>query len=142
MIRVAVVDDHHAVRLGLHAAIRSEPGLLLHPVLGVRRRGDDGACDRRGADGIVHKGTATLALFDAIRRVARGRRALPPILPELLETAGSTLDEGDLPILAMLIDTTKPEEIAEVLQVPRRRVEARIDVILRRLSVPVGIGSL
>jgi DNA-binding NarL/FixJ family response regulator len=28
MIRVAVVDDHHAVRLGLHAAIRSEPGLV------------------------------------------------------------------------------------------------------------------
>ena len=28
MISVAVVDDHHAVRLGLHAAIRSEPGLV------------------------------------------------------------------------------------------------------------------
>ena len=28
MIRVAVVDDHPAVRLGLHAAIRSEPGLV------------------------------------------------------------------------------------------------------------------
>jgi DNA-binding NarL/FixJ family response regulator len=28
MIRVAIVDDHHAVRLGLHAAIRSEPGLV------------------------------------------------------------------------------------------------------------------
>jgi DNA-binding NarL/FixJ family response regulator len=27
MIRVAVVDDHHAVRLGLHAALTSEPGL-------------------------------------------------------------------------------------------------------------------
>ena len=28
MIRVAIVDDHPAVRLGLHAAIRSEPGLV------------------------------------------------------------------------------------------------------------------
>jgi DNA-binding NarL/FixJ family response regulator len=28
MIRVAVVDDHHAVRLGLHTALRSEPGLV------------------------------------------------------------------------------------------------------------------
>jgi DNA-binding NarL/FixJ family response regulator len=28
MISVAVVDDHHAVRLGLHTAIRSEPGLV------------------------------------------------------------------------------------------------------------------
>jgi DNA-binding NarL/FixJ family response regulator len=29
LIRVAIVDDHHAVRLGLRAAIRSEPGLVL-----------------------------------------------------------------------------------------------------------------
>lgn len=28
VISVAIVDDHHAVRLGLHAAIRSEPGLV------------------------------------------------------------------------------------------------------------------
>jgi len=28
MIRVAIVDDHPAVRLGLHTAIRSEPGLV------------------------------------------------------------------------------------------------------------------
>ena len=28
MIRVAIVDDHHAVRLGLHTALRSEPGLI------------------------------------------------------------------------------------------------------------------
>jgi DNA-binding NarL/FixJ family response regulator len=28
MIRVAIADDHHAVRLGLHAALRSEPGLV------------------------------------------------------------------------------------------------------------------
>jgi DNA-binding NarL/FixJ family response regulator len=28
MIDVAIVDDHHAVRLGLHTALRSEPGLV------------------------------------------------------------------------------------------------------------------
>lgn len=28
MIRVAIVDDHHAVRIGLHTALRSEPGLV------------------------------------------------------------------------------------------------------------------
>jgi DNA-binding NarL/FixJ family response regulator len=28
LIRVAIVDDHHAVRLGLHTALRSEPGLV------------------------------------------------------------------------------------------------------------------
>jgi DNA-binding NarL/FixJ family response regulator len=28
MIGVAIVDDHHAVRLGLHTALRSEPGLV------------------------------------------------------------------------------------------------------------------
>jgi len=28
MIRVAIVDDHQALRLGLHTAIRSEPGMI------------------------------------------------------------------------------------------------------------------
>src|SRR5215213_1095333 len=28
MIRVAIADDHDAVRLGLHTALRSEPGLI------------------------------------------------------------------------------------------------------------------
>jgi DNA-binding NarL/FixJ family response regulator len=28
MIRIAIVDDHHAIRLGLEAAIRSEPDLI------------------------------------------------------------------------------------------------------------------
>jgi DNA-binding NarL/FixJ family response regulator len=28
MIEVAIVDDHHAVRLGLHTALRSEPGIV------------------------------------------------------------------------------------------------------------------
>lgn len=28
MIRIAIVDDHHAVRLGLTSALRSEPGLV------------------------------------------------------------------------------------------------------------------
>ena len=28
MIGIAIVDDHHAVRLGLHTALRSEPGLI------------------------------------------------------------------------------------------------------------------
>ena len=28
MIRVVIVDDHQAIRLGLHTAIRSEPGLV------------------------------------------------------------------------------------------------------------------
>jgi len=28
MIKVAIVDDHQAVRLGLHTALRSEPGLV------------------------------------------------------------------------------------------------------------------
>lgn len=45
MIRVAVVDDHHAVRLGLNAALRSEPGLV---PTGVAR---DGAGVRSMLDG-------------------------------------------------------------------------------------------
>jgi DNA-binding NarL/FixJ family response regulator len=63
VIRVAVVDDHHAVRLGLRAAIVA------------------------GVDAIVHKAGHTRDLFDAIRRVARGDSALPEISEPLLEAA-------------------------------------------------------
>jgi two-component system response regulator DevR len=186
MIRVAIVDDHHAVRLGLQAAIRSEPGLV--PV-GVASDGAGAAsmlyrtspdvllldyhlpdidgltlCRRikssppapavvlysafadaamtvpaivAGADGIAHKGQPARELFEAIRVVARGGDATPPISPWLRRAAGQTLDSEDLPILAMLLDRTPPADIARTLGIDRGTLRDRIDRILRRLKVPV-----
>ena len=129
MTRIAIVDPQPAIRAGLTALLRSEPGLvpvgsagtaeealelvartapdivLLEPYLGVddglqlcrRITGDDGprvvayteasdpalevalrvAC----ADGVVSKQATPDQLFEALRTVARGRTALPPLTP-------------------------------------------------------------
>ena len=127
MTRIAIVDPQPAIRAGLIALLRSEPGLvpvgsagtaeealelvartapdivLLEPYLGVddglqlcRRITADGgprvvayteasdpalevalrvAC----ADGVVDKQATPDELFEALRVVARGRSALPPL---------------------------------------------------------------
>jgi two-component system response regulator DevR len=187
MIGVAIVDDHHAVRLGLATAIRSEPGLVqsgvaanaaeLAPVL-YRNRPDvvlldynlpdvDGLTVCRdikchvhapgvilysafaddsmtvpaivaGADGIIDKGVPVRPLFDAIREVAGGGAALPPISTDLLEAASLILDDQDLPILGMLIDRTPPHEIADTLRLELPDLRTRIGRMLARLQASVG----
>ena len=186
MIRVAIADDHHAVRLGLHAAIRSEPGLVpvgaasdgrgLAPLLRTtdpdvvlldyhlpdtdgltlcrRIKADppspavilySGFADDSmtvpalvaGADGIVHKGEPARDLFEAIRRVAGGGSALPPVSPPLLRAAGEALEPDDRPVLAMLVDGTPPAEIASTLQIGPADLRERITRMLARLRVPV-----
>ena len=186
MIRVAIADDHHAVRLGLHAAIRSEPGLVpvgaasdghgLAPLLRTtapdvvlldyhlpdtdgltlcrRIKADppapavilySGFADDSmtvpalvaGADGIVHTGEPARDLFEAIRRVAGGGSALPPVSPPLLRAAGEALDPQDRPVLAMLVDGTSPAEIADTLRLRPAELRERITRMLARLKVPV-----
>jgi DNA-binding NarL/FixJ family response regulator len=187
MIRVAIVDDHHALRLGLETAIRSEPGLVpagvaataaeLAPLL-YRSRPDvvlldynlpdvDGLTVCReikaqvpapgvilysafadasmtvpaivaGADGIVDKGVPARDLFEAIREVARGGDALPPISSELLDAASLRLDEEDLPILGMLVDRTPMQDIAETLRLDPPVLRRRVGRMLGRLQASVG----
>ena len=182
MIRVAVVDDHHAVRLGLHTALRSEPGLVpvgtasgateLGPLLyrtapdvvllDYYLDGEDGLTLCRqlkstvpapavvlysayadpsmlvpaivaGADGAVHKGVPALQLFEAIRQVARGASALPPISAALRKAAALALDPHDLPILSMLIDHTAPADIMDTLSIEHRELNRRIQRMLTAL---------
>jgi DNA-binding NarL/FixJ family response regulator len=187
VIRVAIADDHHAVRLGLGVAIQSEPGLVpagvaataaeLDPVL-YRMRPDvvlldynlpdnDGLTLCRqiksqvpapgvilysafadgsmtvpaivaGADGILNKGVPARDLFAAIREVAAGGDALPPISTEMLELASLTLDDDDLPILGMLIDRTPPAEVAATLRLDLPALRRRIERMLGRLQASVG----
>jgi len=183
MIRVAIVDDHPAVRLGLHTALRSEPGLVpvgtaagsadLAPLLyrtapdvvllDYYLDGDDGLALCReiktsvpapaiviysayadpsmlipaivaGADAAVHKGVAAIELFEAIRTVARGASALPPISAALLKASAMSLDPRDLPILAMLVDHTAPHEIMNTLAIERDELTARIQRMLDALK--------
>ena len=157
MIRVVVVDDHHAVRLGLQMALEAEPGLVpvgmastaaeLAPLL---RRVDPDVvlldyqlpdengltvCRQlkssgprplvivysafadaslivpaiaAGADGLVHKGVRPRELFEAIRAVAAGGVALPPLSQPILDAAGLQLDADLQRVRRVLTRLTEP----------------------------------
>ena len=186
MTRIAIVDPHPAVRAGLTALLRAEPGLvpvgsagtveealdlvaraapdivLLEPYLGVddglqlcrRITGDGGprvvaytevgdpalevalrvAC----ADGIVDKQATPEELFEALRTVARGRTALPPLTPAQLRAAAARVESDDLALLAMLVDRTSTADAAEALRLDRRRVARRVERMLARLRPRAG----
>src|SRR4051812_884338 len=160
MIRVAIVDDHEAVRVGLDVALGAEPGMvivgaakvaaevapLVHRtrpdvvVMDYKLDGTDGLdlCRHMkarplppavllhsafaedwltvpavlaGADGIVHKGAPGRELAAAIRELASGGSALPPVRPDLLRDAAEALRPDDQPILAMLVHGTSSRDV-------------------------------
>lgn len=182
MIRVAIVDDHPAVRLGLEAVLGSEQGLVpvgsaaapdevapliyrTRPdvvILDVHLPGRDGLSICRaikadvlapsvllytayddgtlavpaivaGADGLLAKGSSSVELVDAIRRVASGGGALPAVSPRELRAAGSALDPQDLPILGMLVNRTPRTEIAATLGLTGERLGRRLAAMLGRM---------
>jgi DNA-binding NarL/FixJ family response regulator len=85
------------------------------------------------ADGIVDKSAEPQELFEAIRIVARGGSALPPLEAEMLEAAAHAVDPEDLALLAMLVDGTPPSDVADTLRLDRRKVGRRIERVLGRL---------
>jgi DNA-binding NarL/FixJ family response regulator len=86
-----------------------------------------------GADGLVAKTAPPSELFEAIRMVARGGCALPPVTRDQLDAAAHGVDADDLALLAMLVDRTPPAEVAETLRMDRRRLAGRIERLLGRL---------
>lgn len=86
-----------------------------------------------GADGLVDKAAPAEALFDAIRLVARGQTALPPLDREQLDAAAHRVDSDDLALLAMLMDRTEPSDVAATLRLDRRKVARRVERLLGRL---------
>jgi DNA-binding NarL/FixJ family response regulator len=86
-----------------------------------------------GADGLVDKADDPRDLFEAIRIVARGGDALPPIEPEQLGEAAHLSDPEDLALLAMLVDGTPASDAADTLRLDRRKVGRRIERLLGRL---------
>ncbi len=186
MIRILIVDDHPAVRSGLVAALRSEPGLVpvaaasgmtgavaratrSHPgvaLVDYHLAEGDGlvlchelkrlpsppavliysafarpdlllAAAVAGADGMVDKGVPLDDLFAAIRAVARGGKALPPLRPEVIEGTVKRLEPEDLPIVGMRIDGATLAEIASVLQLEDHELSRRVVAMLGRLADPV-----
>ena len=86
-----------------------------------------------GADGLVDKAATPEELFEAIRVVARGGSALPPLDREQLDAAAHRVEPDDLALLAMLVDRTSPADVAETLHLDRRRLGRRIEHLLGRL---------
>ena len=86
-----------------------------------------------GADGLVAKTAPPSELFEAIRVVARGGLALPPVTRDQLDAAAHEVDEDDLALLAMLVDRTPPAEVAETLRLDGRGMSRRVERLLGRL---------
>lgn len=186
MIRILIVDDHPAMRTGLTAVLRAEPGLVpldvatsatdLWPalrrtkpdvvVLDYHMPGDDGLvlCRRikrelpapavllysayadasltipallAGVDGLVNKSAPANELYDAIRRLARGERVLPPISRELLDEATRTLEPDELPVLGMTLEGTPLADMAGALNADPSEVSHMIDRMIKRLKVEI-----
>jgi DNA-binding NarL/FixJ family response regulator len=95
------------------------------------------------ADGVANKAGPAEDLFDAIRTISRGGSLLPPVSRELLEEASSRLDPDDLPILGMIMDRTKRDEIAGVLDIPPETLRRRIERMLPALRVETpGVAAV
>ena len=86
-----------------------------------------------GADGLVDKSAPPADLFEAIRLVARGETALPPLTRAQLDAAAHAVEPDDLALLAMLVDRTPPSDVAAALHMDRSRVAKRTERVLGRL---------
>lgn len=86
-----------------------------------------------GADGVVHKAALAGELCDTVRAVAAGHSSIPAPPPAARAVVAARLDPDDLPILAMLLDGTDPDEIARVLGMRPAWLAARRWAMLERL---------
>ena len=86
-----------------------------------------------GADGLVDKSAAPPELFDAIRVVARGGSALPPLHAHQLDAVAQLVEPDDLALLAMLVDRTPAADVAAALRLDSRKLSRRTERLLGRL---------
>ena len=95
-----------------------------------------------GAAGLVDKAADPAELFEAIRVVARGGSALPPLPASELDAAAHRVEPDDLALLAMLVDRTPPAEVAAALRLDRHRVQRRTERLLGRLRArPASLAA-
>jgi DNA-binding NarL/FixJ family response regulator len=182
MLRIALLDDHPAVLVGLRRLIEPQPDLMLiaaaattdelsQQLNGARAdvlvldydlaRGDGLThCQRikrrpfppavivysaycghalvlaaraAGADGVVDKAEPVQNLLIAIRRAAAGEETMPAIPRDAYEAAVTTLDDEDLPVLAMLLDRQPLDAIAHTLRQSQTRLSWQAQRIVGRL---------
>ena len=85
------------------------------------------------ADGVVDKQATPDQLFEALRTVARGRTALPPLTPGQLRAAAARVESDDFALLAMLVNRTPAADVRETLKMDRRRFTRRVERLLGKL---------
>ncbi len=95
-----------------------------------------------GASALVDKAAAPDALFEIIRRVARGGTALPPLTRAALDAAAHRVDPDDLAVLAMLVDGTPAADVAATLRLGLRPGLRRIERVIGRLRRPATAGPV
>jgi DNA-binding NarL/FixJ family response regulator len=91
-----------------------------------------------GADAIVDKTADVRELLHAVRAVGHGRRVLPRFTPVLQSAAAARLAAEDRPIFAMRLAGTPPSEIAPVVGLSRRALDARTAAIVTTLGTREG----
>jgi DNA-binding NarL/FixJ family response regulator len=86
-----------------------------------------------GADGMVDKAEPVQHLLAAIRGAVAGESAMPAVPRDAHEAAVATLDEEDLPVLAMLLDGASLDAMAQALGKSRAVVSWQSQRIVGRL---------
>jgi DNA-binding NarL/FixJ family response regulator len=134
--RVAIVDhrlpDHDGLTLTRRLKTLPEPpGVLVYSAYADPRMVIGAIV--AGADGVAAKTARSDQICDAVRAIADGQPALPPVSLATLSRIATRLDPGDTPILAMLVHGTPPSEIAEVLAISEEWLDARRWAILQLL---------
>jgi DNA-binding NarL/FixJ family response regulator len=136
-IDVAVVDYQLGGRNGLWLSrklkrLREPPAVLIYSAY------TDGVLAAAAvvaqADAIVSKANLGAELCHAIRRVALGRRQLPPLPQRLAEQLRRRLDSHEQAIFGMLLAGIEPPEIATTLGVSPADLESRLGSMLRRME--------
>jgi DNA-binding NarL/FixJ family response regulator len=93
------------------------------------------------ADAVVDKSAPAAVLLNAIRRVAEGETAIPVVGREAFEAAVERLDDGDLPVFAMLLDGVPMADIAEALDRDEREAGRHVRRVLRRLQPKLAVAT-
>ena len=110
----------HPVRVVLYSAYADGP-LALAGVIA-------------GADGVLHKASLATELCETVRAVANGRAVLPPVPHAAQAMVAARLAPEDMPILAMMVAGTAPDDIAKVMQLRPEELVARRWAMVKRLS--------
>jgi hypothetical protein len=85
------------------------------------------------ADAVVDKAEPVRSLLAVIRAVACGETRLPSVPRGTYDAAAARLDDGDLPIFAMLLDGETSPAIADALRVDPVEIAWRAQRIIGRL---------